>query len=444
MDDWISGTTGSTTNYSSQGTASQNSRITTTGPYGDQVTVWEGSADGASGMNGGLEHSGVVVDTDKTYRISFWVRSNGLNNCSNTIGFVPYHIGGGLVQPFENENGGNVSWPYVSSMNYPNDKWFLVVGYIRPPSASDMGDSGVYDPSLGTAPNLPSISYGTTDFIFPSSVSQIRIRIRAFMWACATGEKMYVYDPRLEEVPNTMPLNDLLYGTGGGDTQNPTAPTLSITSQSDTTVDLSWSGATDNVGVTGYKIFKDNSLETTLGNVNTYQVAGLTESTSYNFTATALDAAGNESSASNSISVTTNASSGSGGGSSIWTEANSVASYSGDVGIGTNAVPSGYKLAVEGKIRTREIRVDQDTWPDYVFKEGYDLPSLEEIQKHIEEKGHLPNIPSAKEVETNGVELGEMNKLLLEKVEELTLYVIELKKENEKQNQIIKNYHFKK
>ena len=113
------------------------------------------------------------------------------------------------------------------------------------------------------------------------------------------------------------------------------------------------------------------------------------------------------------------------GGSSVWsTSGNSIYFNSGTVAIGRTSVPSGYTFAVEGKIRTREVRVDQDTWPDYVFKEDYNLPSLEEIQKHIREKGHLPNIPSAKEVEENGVELGEMNKLLLEKIEELTLYIL--------------------
>lgn len=100
----------------------------------------------------------------------------------------------------------------------------------------------------------------------------------------------------------------------------------------------------------------------------------------------------------------------------------------GKVAIGRSSVPNGYDLAVEGKVRTREVRVDQDSWPDYVFEEGYDLLSLEEIQKHIQEKGHLPNIPPAREVESNGIELGEMNKLLLEKIEELTLLMIQKEK----------------
>lgn len=101
----------------------------------------------------------------------------------------------------------------------------------------------------------------------------------------------------------------------------------------------------------------------------------------------------------------------------------------GKVGIGTENPDA--ELAVNGLIHAKEVKVDLQGWPDYVFSEKYDLISLEEVEKHINEKGHLPNIPSAKEVEENGVNLGEMNKKLLEKVEELTLYVIDLKKELE-------------
>ncbi len=116
-------------------------------------------------------------------------------------------------------------------------------------------------------------------------------------------------------------------------------------------------------------------------------------------------------------------------GGSIWSENNSTASYDGEVAIGRNSVPPGYQLAVEGNIRTREVRVDQENWPDYVFDPSYSLPALAEIKKHIKEKGHLPNIPSAHEVEANGVELGEMNRRLLEKIEELTLHLIQIREE---------------
>ncbi|MGS2738795.1 hypothetical protein [Sinomicrobium sp. M5D2P17] len=101
----------------------------------------------------------------------------------------------------------------------------------------------------------------------------------------------------------------------------------------------------------------------------------------------------------------------------------------GNVGIGTE-VPGTWKLAVNGKIRAKEIKVETG-WSDFVFEDNYNLPTLEEVEQHIKEKGHLKDIPSAKEVEENGIFLGEMNAKLLQKIEELTLYMIELKKENQ-------------
>ena len=95
----------------------------------------------------------------------------------------------------------------------------------------------------------------------------------------------------------------------------------------------------------------------------------------------------------------------------------------GKVGIGTTSPDS--ELTVNGHIHAQEVKVDLNVpGPDYVFKEGYDLKSLEEVQNHIHKHGHLPNIPSAKEMEANGIDLGEMNLKLLEKIEELTLYAI--------------------
>ncbi|WP_109435894.1 hypothetical protein [Aquimarina sp. AU119] len=95
------------------------------------------------------------------------------------------------------------------------------------------------------------------------------------------------------------------------------------------------------------------------------------------------------------------------------------------VGMQASAIPVGYKLAVAGKIISEEVKVElQSTWPDYVFKDNYDLPTLRQVENHIQEKGHLINVPSAEEIEKNGVYLGEMNARLLEKIEELTLYTI--------------------
>jgi hypothetical protein len=110
----------------------------------------------------------------------------------------------------------------------------------------------------------------------------------------------------------------------------------------------------------------------------------------------------------------------------------------GSLGIGTTTTGS-HKLAVEGSIGAREIKVQATGWSDFVFKKDYKLTTLEEVENHIKEKGHLENIPSEEEVLKNGINLGEMNSKLLQKIEELTLYLIEMKKENIIQNQEIDN-----
>lgn len=110
-----------------------------------------------------------------------------------------------------------------------------------------------------------------------------------------------------------------------------------------------------------------------------------------------------------------------------------VINEAGNIGIGT-LQPGSFKLAVEGKIGAREIQVTlANPFPDYVFGSNYKLRSLSSLENYINENKHLPNVPSAAEVEKNGgIELGQMNTKLLEKVEELTLYIIEINKKVEK------------
>jgi hypothetical protein len=109
----------------------------------------------------------------------------------------------------------------------------------------------------------------------------------------------------------------------------------------------------------------------------------------------------------------------------------------GNVGIGTTSPDA--KLAVKGTIHTQEVKVDLQgaVAPDYVFEKDYNLRPLPEVESYINMNKHLPEIPSARQMEEEGLHLKEMNLLLLKKVEELTLYVIELKKENEQQQKAI-------
>ena len=99
----------------------------------------------------------------------------------------------------------------------------------------------------------------------------------------------------------------------------------------------------------------------------------------------------------------------------------------GNVGIGVTNPQ--YKLTVEGTIAAREVNVTTETWSDFVFHSSYKLRSLGEVEQFIKANSHLPEIPSAAEVKENGIGLGEMNAKLLQKIEELTLYMIEQQKQ---------------
>lgn len=115
----------------------------------------------------------------------------------------------------------------------------------------------------------------------------------------------------------------------------------------------------------------------------------------------------------------------------------------GSTGIGTTDT-QGYKLAVAGSVIAESVKVKlQNAWPDYVFEPGYQLPPLSQLEAFISENKHLPDVPAADQVAKDGIDLAAMNAKLLKKIEELTLYIIQLKNESDRQQaeiNSIKNY----
>ena len=117
----------------------------------------------------------------------------------------------------------------------------------------------------------------------------------------------------------------------------------------------------------------------------------------------------------------------------LYVGANGILHLDGSNGVAIGAVATGgnnYKLAVAGNVVCEELRVKlRSNWPDYVFATNYHLPKLSDVEQFIQMHQHLPNIPKAADIKKEGLEVGDMQKRMMEKIEELTLYIIDLQKQ---------------
>lgn len=108
-----------------------------------------------------------------------------------------------------------------------------------------------------------------------------------------------------------------------------------------------------------------------------------------------------------------------------------------------NGPYANYKLSVDGDMIAKRCVIQVTNWADYVFDKDYELLSLNDVASYIETNKHLPGVPSEAQIKKDGIEMGEMNKILMQKVEELTLYMIELQKKNTQLEADIRNLQTK-
>ncbi|MFI0431486.1 fibronectin type III domain-containing protein, partial [Mariniflexile sp. HMF6888] len=293
---WTVGS-GSVNGFNKYGLDAVNTRETDVGPHGATEIIWKRASGIDSTSAGGWVTDNISIDHTKSYRFSVWIKKTNSNDGRTLFGFSAKDSVGNYTVAYQ-LNGYQTTNPYFWVGDIPSlNNWYLLVAYIHESSYTEITNlGGIYDLSTGNK------ALSMNDLKFDSTTTQIASR--TFLYdEININDSQYFFDPRIYEINGQEPsIQELI---DGPDTQAPTVPTLSSAVQTDTTVDLSWTAATDNIAVTGYKVYKDGVLETTLGNVLSYQVTGLTASTAYNFTVTALDAAGNESAVSNTVNVTT-------------------------------------------------------------------------------------------------------------------------------------------
>jgi hypothetical protein len=195
---------------------------------------------------------------------------------------------------------------------------------------------------------------------------------------------------------------------------------VSARATSMSSISLSWTESSTTE--TGFQIEKSLNgtsgfvlVATVASNSTSYHDSGLASNTTYYYRIrTMTGATGSAYSA--VVSATTSVASE----NIYWREDGSVA-------IGGQEIPEGYKLAIHGKVIAEGVKVLlQGDWPDYVFEPGYKLTDIPSLKKYIEEYGHLPNVPDAASVEKEGINIGQMNVILLEKIEEMSLHLIKM------------------
>lgn len=425
---WTEGS-GSAPGFTRIGANAENIRLLGESPFGNQEILWQCTPDTADNNDGGWNSAFQNVDAGKTYRMTVWIKRTNSQNGRSVFG----------VQARNASNAWSTTRLDGTAVNAINfflgdleelDKWYLLVGYIHPANADvPVSNGGIYDPVTGLkVRNLTDCRM---------TLETNRIRHRAYFQKTVNPQDLQLqFAPTIYEMNGQEPTIDELLGRDSNGGNSPWTQSGSNTYVESGNVGIGTSSPSANLDVAG--TLKTGSLASgskeiytepdTRGNhrgSGTQSADGLVWRIKQNPAPGGPIFQVRSSGQAVRLFVEHDGYTGAKD-NSAWFSGTKFPNYfKNEVGIGTETVPAGYQLAVEGKIRTREVRVDMDDWPDYVFDKNYDLPSLEEVERYIYEYGHLKKMPSAKIAENEGIVLGEMNKRLLEKIEELTLYLIQ-------------------
>ena len=389
--------------FSQNGTSTQNIRELGIGPNGTQTILWKAVADAANNSDGGWDTNLFPIDNTKMFRFSVWIKKTNSNEGYSYLGCSSNSI--------LDLSGALNTNPYFWVGDLPLlDRWYLVVGYIHGSGdASLVNYGGIYDGVTGVKV-LP-----TQDFKFSATATSATHRAYLY-YDTNTSDRQFFHGPEVYKVdqpltetiaPSFISGNIFFGGSVGIGTTTPRGK-FDVDGAGDIYLN------DDPINGAGQSLFLPGHIYIS-PHTSTGDISFLQARRSDNSGTTALR-----------IRTYNNGS---------LTESMHIAG-DGNVGIGT-ANPT-QKLTVNGTIYGKEVKVDLSVpGPDYVFEEDYKLTPLEDIKTYIDQNKHLPEVPSAKEMEKNGIQLGEMNMLLLKKIEELTLYVIEQQKQNKLQTKEI-------
>lgn len=469
LSDWNIGS-GSVGMFSGNGNTAENVREWGIAPNGKRAILWKAIPDVSSNADGGWNSSTFPIDHTKMYRFTTWMKKTNSHAGNSYFGC---HAFPSTVTTLSGSSNSN---PYFWYGDLPElNKWYLIVGYIHGSGDNSTASYGrIFDGETGK--KVANI----TDYKFQTTSTSARHRSYLY-YDTNTSDRQYFYAPRVDLVDgNEPPIEALGFNPSANFSTNAHAPIAGyfggdpaaspdFTSHSYTAnkwiklAELTLNGNYSAAGITVdfYPRNSNHGDSRQQLNVQFRNNGGTGIETSSDISL--IQFHGQQRTVRDAKVVHTSGTAVSMNKLSVWVQIgiswlssipievrkygivtfettnqpfySSITETGTVYNIKTYFAMSGNTFEVDGNIRAEEIKVQNVPSSDYVFEPEYHLRPIQEVETFINENKHLPDIPSAKEFKEKGVGLGEMDNMLLRKVEELTLYVIEQSKKIKAQSE---------